>query len=204
MLVSIMAYNPRNRRSILLAGLAFISSVFVMYFLYGLVFIKFFQVVQALAIVRFWLFKGLAVAAIVFGVLNIRDFIRYKPGGLGTEMPLLMRPKVKRIISRITSTKGAFLTGIFVTVFLLPCTIGPYIIAAGILSVFDMVQTAPILLLYNLVFIVPMLAIVGVVYLGLGRVHDIYLWKERNITKLHLIAGCIILGLGIAMLLGLV
>jgi len=81
---------------------------------------------------------------------------------------------------------------------------GPYIIAAGILSVYDMIQTAPILLLYNLIFILPMLAIVGIVYLGLGKVHDVYLWKERNITKLHLIAGCIILGLGIAMLLGLV
>jgi thiol-disulfide isomerase/thioredoxin len=204
MLVSILAYNPGNRRGILLAGLAFISSVFVMYFLYGLVFIKFFQVVQALALVRFWLFRGLAVAAIVFGVLNIRDFIRYKPGGLGTEMPLLLRPRVKRIISKITSTKGAFLTGVFVTVFLLPCTIGPYIIAAGILSVFDMLANVPILLLYNLVFVAPMLAIVGVVYFGLGRVHDIYLWKERNISKLHLIAGIIILGLGIAMLSGLV
>jgi len=204
MLVSILAYNPGNRRGVLLAGLAFISSVFVMYFLYGLVFIKFFQVIQALALVRFWLFKALAVAAIVFGVLNIRDFIRYKPGGLGTEMPLLLRPRVKKILSRITSTRGALLAGVFVTVFLLPCTIGPYIIAAGILSVFDMVQTAPILLLYNLIFILPMLAIVGGVYLGLGRVHDVYLWKERNISKLHLIAGITILGLGIAMLSGLV
>ena len=86
----------------------------------------------------------------------------------------------------------------------MPCTIGPYIIAAGILSVFDMLANVPILLLYNLVFVAPMLAIVGVVYFGLGRVHDIYLWKERNIGKLHLIAGIIILGLGIAMLLGLV
>ncbi len=204
MLTTIVFYNPGNRRSVLFAGSAFITAVFVIYFLYGLVFIKFFHLVQALSTVRFWLFKGLAVGAIVFGVLNIRDFVRYKPGGLGTEMPLLLRPRVKKILSRITSTRGAFLTGVFVTVFLLPCTIGPYVIAAGILSVFDMVQTAPILLLYNLVFIVPMLAIVGIVYFGLGRVHDVYLWKEKNITKLHLIAGCIILGLGIAMLLGLV
>jgi rhodanese-related sulfurtransferase len=204
MLTTIVFYNPGNRRSVLFAGSAFITAVFVIYFLYGLVFIKFFHLVQALSTVRFWLFKGLAVGAIVFGILNIRDFVRYKPGGLGTEMPLLLRPRVKKILSRITSTRGAFLTGVFVTVFLLPCTIGPYVIAAGILSVFDMVQTAPILLLYNLVFIVPMLAIVGIVYFGLGRVHDVYLWKEKNITKLHLIAGIIILGLGIAMLLGLV
>jgi rhodanese-related sulfurtransferase len=204
MLTTILFYNPGNRRAVLFAGAAFITAVFVIYFLYGLVFIKFFHVVQALAPVRFWLFKGLAVACIVFGVLNIRDFVKYKPGGLGTEMPLLLRPRVKKILSRITSTRGAFIAGAFVTIFLLPCTMGPYIIAAGILSVFDMIQTAPILLLYNLVFIVPMLVIVGIVYFGLGKVHDVYLWKEKNITKLHLIAGSIILGLGIAMLLGLV
>jgi len=67
-----------------------------------------------------------------------------------------------------------------------------------------MVENVPILLLYNLIFILPMLGIVGGVYLGLGGVHDIYLWKERNIGKLHLVAGTVILGLGIAMLLGLV
>ena len=79
----------------MLAGLSFTAAVFTFYFLYGLVIIKFFHVIQALALVKFWLFKALAVAAIIFGALNIRDFIRYKPGGVGTEMPLLMRPKVK-------------------------------------------------------------------------------------------------------------
>lgn len=201
MLVSIIAYNPGNRRSILYAGAAFITSVFIMYFLYGLLFIKFFQVVQALSAARFWLFRALAVAAIVFGTLNIRDFARYKPGGIGTEMPLFMRPRLKKIMSGITSTKGAFITGLVVTVFLLPCTIGPYIIAAGILSVFDLLETVPVLALYNLVFIIPLIAIVAGVYLGTGRVHDFYLWKERHITKLHLVAGIIILGLGIYMLL---
>ena len=180
---------------------AILATVFAMYFLYGLVFIRFFQVIEALGQARSYLFMGLAIAAIVFGVFNIRDFVRYKPGGIGTEMPLLMRPRVKKILSKITSTKGAALAGVLVTVFLLPCTIGPYIIAAGILSVFDMVSTAPILLLYNLVFILPFLGIIGGVYLGMRRVHDIYLWKEKNISKLHLVAGCIILGLGIFLLL---
>ena len=204
MLTTVIAYNPGNRRRILLSGVAFITAVFILYFFYGLVIIKFFQVVQALTQVRLWIFKGLGVAAIVFGVLNIRDFIRYKPGGLGTEMPLLMRPRVRRLLSRITSIKGTFLAGVFVTLFLLPCTIGPYVIAGGILSVFEMMENIPPLLLYNLIFILPMMAIVGGVYLGLGRVHDIYLWKERNIGKLHLVAGSLILGIGIAMTLGLV
>lgn len=88
--------------------------------------------------------------------------------------------------------------------FLLPCTIGPYIIAAGILSVFEMAKNIPLLLLYNLIFILPFVGITVGVYLGLGRVQDIYQWKQKNITKLHLTAGILLLGLGIAMLLGLV
>ena len=154
-----------------------------MYFLYGLVFIKFFQTIQALSAVRLGLFTALAIAAIVFGALNVRDFVRYKPGGVGTEMPIFMRPRVKKIMSAITST------------------IGPYIIAAGILSVFGITETVPILLLYNLVFVVPLIAIVLGVYLGTGRVHDFYMWKEKNIRRMHLAAGIIILGLGIYMLL---
>ena len=204
MLTTVIAYNPGNRRSILLSGLAFVASVFILYFLYGLVIIKFFQVVQALTAVRIFIFKGLGVAAMVFGVLNIRDFVRYKPGRLGTEMPLLMRPRVQKLISRITSTKGAFLVGVFVSIFLLPCTIGPYVIAGGILSVFEMMENVPPLLLYNLIFVLPMLGIVGGVYLGFRRVEDFSSWKDRNISKLHLVAGILMLGIGIVMFLGLV
>jgi hypothetical protein len=202
MLTAILAYNPSNRKNIILAGLAFIISIFVMYLIYGLVIIKFFQVVQALTAVRLWLYKILGVIAIILAILNIRDFFKYKPGNVGTEMPLFMRPKVQKIIGGITSPKGAFGVGIFVTLFLLPCTIGPYIIAGGILSAMEMLQTLPPLLLYNLIFVAPMLIIVGVVYLGFKKVDDISAWKEKNITRLHLVAGLIMLVLGVAMILG--
>ncbi len=202
LLTAILTYNPGNRRSVLLAGLMFIAAIFAMYFIYGLIFIKFFQLIQALNMVKMWLFKVLAVVAIIFGILNIRDSIKYKPGGIGTEMPLMLRPKMQALISRVTSPRGAFITGLFVTLFLLPCTIGPYVIAAGILSVFDMMANIPILLLYNLIFVIPMLAIVGIVYLGLKGVKDVEEWKNKHITKLHLIAGILMLLVGIALLLG--
>jgi len=202
LLTAILAYNPGNKRSVLLGGLMFVTAVFVMYFTYGLIFIKFFQLIQTLNVVKIWLFRALAVAAIIFGILNIRDFIKYKPGGLGTEMPLMLRPRMQAMIARVTSPKGAFVAGILVTLFLLPCTIGPYIIAAGILSVFDMLANVPVLLVYNLIFILPMTAIVGIVYLGLSGVKDVEEWKNRHITKLHLIAGVLMLFVGVALLMG--
>ncbi|MEA3398520.1 MAG: GAP family protein, partial [Patescibacteria group bacterium] len=161
MLTAIIAYNPRNRKNIILAGLAFVASVFVMYLIYGLIIIKFLQLIQALTAVRLWIYKILGAAAIILGILNIKDFIQSagcKACETGpcetpkerpmTEMPLSWRPKVKKIISGITSPAGAFSVGIFVTLFLLPCTIGPYIIAGGILSALDIVKTLPPLLLY--------------------------------------------------------
>ena len=202
LLTAILTYNPGNRRSVLLAGLMFIAAIFAMYFIYGLIFIKFFQLIQALSTVKIYLFKVLAVVAIIFGILNIRDSIKYKPGGIGTEMPLMLRPRMQALIARVTSPRGAFLTGLFVTLFLLPCTIGPYVIAAGILSVFDMLANIPILLLYNLIFVVPMLVIVGIVYLGLKGVKDVEEWKNRHITKLHLAAGILMLFVGVALLMG--
>ncbi|MBL7141876.1 GAP family protein [Patescibacteria group bacterium] len=202
MLITILTYNPENKKKVLLAGLAFVFSVFVMYLFYGLVIVKFFQLVQALTSIRLWLYKVLGVLAIVLGILNIRDFLRYKPGSFGTEMPMFLRPKVKKIISSITSPVGAFVVGAFVTIFLLPCTIGPYVICGGILSPLGLLKSLPWLLLYNLVFVLPMLVIIGIVYLSIAKVQDISDWKNKNIRYLHLIAGIIIFILGLAMVLG--
>jgi cytochrome c biogenesis protein CcdA len=94
--------------------------------------------------------------------------------------------------------------GLLVTLFLIPCTMGPYFIAGGLLSGLELLKTVPWLLLYNLVFILPMIIITLVVYFGFTTVENVSGWKERNIRYLHLIAGIILVLLGIAMILGLV
>ena len=202
MLIAIITYNPKDKKNIILAGLAFSTAVFVMYLLYGLIIIKIFQLIQAITSARLILYKILAIVAILLGVLQIKDFISYKAGSIGTEMPLFMRPKVKKIISGITSPKGAFGIGLFVTVFLLPCTIGPYIILGGMLSFVEVLKTLPYLLIYNFIFILPMLVITIVVYAGISKVENVSEWKDKNIRTLHLVSGIIIALLGVTMFLG--
>jgi len=197
MLIAILTYNPQKRRNILLAGLAFVVSVFVMYLIYGLVIIKSLQLIQSLTFIKLWLYKILGVGAIILGCFKLRDFFRYKA-------VCRVSPRVDKILSKITSPQGAFLVGAFVTIFLLPCTIGPYIICGGILCPLGLLKAFPWLLLYNLIFILPILAVVLIIYFGLSKVEDISSWEARNIKYLHLIAGLVILGLGIAMVLGLV
>ena len=140
--------------------------------------------------------------AMILGGLNIKDYFNYKKGSFATEMPLFMRPKVKKIIKKITSPRGAFIIGFIVTLFLLPCTMGPYVIASGLLAELGTLGALPWLMYYNLLFIIPMLIIVLLVYFGFSKVDEVSGWKERNIKKLHLIAGILLFLVGVALLNG--
>ncbi len=202
-LITILIQNPDKRKKVLYAGLAFVSSIFIGYLFYGVIIIQFFKAfAELLRGNSVLIYRGLAIIAMVLGGLNIKDFFIYRKGGIATEMPIWMRPKAKRIIQKITSPKGAFVIGFLVTLFLLPCTIGPYIIASGLLSELGTWGALPWLAYYNLLFILPMLFIVGLVYYGFTRVQDVSGWKDKNIKLLHLIAGILLFAVGVALLMG--
>jgi cytochrome c biogenesis protein CcdA len=200
-LVAILLENPEKKHKVLIGGLSFTLAVFIGYFFYGLIIIQLFKSFVSLTSAIYpYVTKGLAVLAILLGIFNIKDYIKYKPGGFATEMPLRLRPRLKLLIKRITSPTGAFIIGIFVTLFLLPCTVGPYIIAGGSLSTLSFVKTIPWLILYNLIFIIPMLAITIIVYLGLTEIQKVSSWKDKNIKYIHLITGLLLVALGIAII----
>ena len=202
-LVAILIQNPEKRKKILSAGLAFVLAVFIGYTFYGVILVQFFKTfAEFLGKNSTYVYKGLAIFAMILGALNVKDFFCYKKGGLGTEMPLFLRPKVKRITEKITSTYGAFIIGFIITLFLLPCTIGPYIVASGLLSGLGFLESTLWLLYYNLLFVIPMLLIVIIVYFGFAKVEDASQWKEKNIKKLHLIAGILLFLVGLFLLIG--
>jgi len=202
-LISIMIHNPDKKHKVLHAGLAFILSVYLGYLFYGTIIIQFFNTfAEFLRQNSKVIYNSLSIFAMVLGALNVKDYFAYRPGGVATEMPLFMRPRVKLLINNITSPGGAFFVGFLVTLFLLPCTIGPYIIASGLLYELGIIGALPWLIYYNLVFILPMAAIVLIVYYGLSRVEDVSGWKERNIKRLHLIAGILLFLVGLSLLAG--
>ncbi len=202
-LTTILIQNPEKKRKILYGGLAFVASVYVGYLFYGIIITQFFRTfAEFLRENSTYVYNGLGIFAMILGALNIKDFFMYKKGGLSTEMPLFMRPKVKRIIDKITSPSGAFIIGFLVTLFLLPCTMGPYLVAIGLLAELGILGALPWLMYYNILFVLPMLAITLIIFFGVTRIQDVSGWKERNIKKLHLIAGILLFLVGFALLIG--
>jgi len=204
LLTAIMSANIGNRKKILYAGLMFSLAIFIMYFIYGLLLMKLFEVVTTIQSVQLYFYKAIAILSIILGLIQLKDFISYKPGTITTEMPLGWRGKVKQIIYKVVSPAGAFVVGIIVTLFLIPCTMGPYVIFSGIASSMALMQAIPYFLLYLIIFIAPMIIIVLLVYFGLRKTEEVNAWKEKNIRYLHLIAGLLLLTLGILLFFGII
>ncbi|MCD6233138.1 cytochrome c biogenesis protein [bacterium] len=198
LMTTILAIGSRKRA--LFAGLAFALSIYISYLLMGL------GIYRALSAVRFsnLFMKFIGSLAIIVGVLNVKDYFWYGGGGFLMEVPRKWRPKMKLIIHSVTSPIGAFVVGFLVSLFLLPCTSGPYIVILGMLSQKEMfLQALSWLLLYNLIFILPMIGITIACYFGLSpqKAEEV---RQRKLRVLHLIAGLIMIGMGVVILLKLV
>lgn len=180
------------------SGLAFASSIFISYFLMGLGLYKAISLTGGLTGT---ILKGLGVLAIILGILNLKDWLWYGKGFL-MEVPMSWRPKLKKLIGSVTTPVGAFFVGFLVSLFLLPCTSGPYIVILGLLAQNVLNQQALFyLFIYNLVFVLPMVIITILVYKGLD-VKKAEEERQKRLKVLHLIAGVILILMGIAILFG--
>ncbi len=188
-----------NKKRALLAGLAFSLSIYIAYFLMGL---GLFSAIQAAGLTKkFYII--VAFLAIVIGIFNLKDYLWYGKW-FKMEVPDSWRPKMKVLIKGVTSPIGAFFMGFIISMFLLPCTSGPYIIILGLLTnVATRTYAIYLLLLYNLIFVSPMLLITFGIYFGLTTTEKAEEWRQKKLKFLHLIAGIIILLLGIGMLIAL-
>jgi cytochrome c biogenesis protein CcdA/glutaredoxin len=184
-----------GRRRALQAGMAFSLSIFISYYLMGL---GLYAAVQASAATRA-IYVAAALLAIVVGLFNLKDYLWYGKW-FATEVPQSWRPTLKRLIQGVTSVPGAFVVGFAVSLFLLPCTSGPYVVILGLLARTSTRADAMLwLLLYNAIFILPMALITGAVYYGFTTAERVEAWRATRLPLLHLVAGIILLLLGLAM-----
>ncbi len=194
LLTTILA--TKSRKQALLAGLAFSTSIYISYFLMGL---GLFSAIQNSGLTHIF-YIAVAILAILVGLFNLKDYLWYGKWFI-MEVPLSWRPRMKALLKGITSIPGAFLVGFVISLFLLPCTSGPYIVILGLLAKTATKNYATFLLLiYNFIFILPMLIITLAVYFGITTTEQAEHWRTKKLKTLHLIAGIIILILGIAML----
>lgn len=193
-LLTALMLGAHDKKRALLGALAFTASIYIAYFLFGLGLLQLITFTGLAGIIG----KIVGIVAALIGLANLKDFFFYGKGGFVMEIPLKWRPTLKKLLRSVTSPLGAFLIGFVVTLFELPCTGGPYFFVIGLLAQAQSVwSVVPVLLYYNVVFVVPLLVIAFLVYFGFASIERADAWKEKNIKVLHLVAGVIMLALGV-------
>ncbi len=188
-----------RRRRILPIGLSFLSAIYISYFLMGL---GVYSAIQA-AGVQYYFILSVSILAVLMGVWSIKDYFAHGKW-FSLEVPQRWRPLLKRLTASVVSVPGAFAIGILDSLFLLPCSSGPYIAILALISrTTTRAQGILYLLLYNLVFVLPLLILTLGVHFGFTTTARAERWRAQRVQKLHLVSGAVMVLLGIGMIVAL-
>ncbi len=199
-LLSILLYTKSRKRMLLIGGIFIFFSGFI-YFLLMAAILNFILVIEQQLIIA--IIAG--IVAVSFGVLNIKDFFFFKKGP-SASIPDSKKPKLyqqMRRIVKITSIPSLMAATVVLaisanTVELL-CSFNLPLIYTTILTSYNLspLQYYLYIFLYNVIYVIPLLLIVSVAVITLGR------WKmsEYQGRVLKLFAGLMILSLGLFLLI---
>jgi cytochrome c biogenesis protein CcdA/glutaredoxin len=199
-MIFLLAYltSLGERRRVLMVGCTYIATVFVVYFLAGLGLLT---VVQQLGLTGI-VFTFAAVIAILAGLINIAEVLLKREIFL-LAIPASKKASIDEYVKR-ASVPSAIILGGIVSMVELPCTGGVYLAILGLIGErMTLAEGIPYLLLYNLVFVLPLILILLLVAWG-GPPERMEAFRAGSRRGIRFFIGLMMVALGAAMLLGVV
>ncbi len=191
LMVSVLLAARQSTSRMLLLGGLYIVSVFTIYLLAGLGLLYF------LSTIPLWLTEYLSITVgllmVAAGLLEIKDFFWYGRW-FSLTIPGRFVKKVHVMSSKAT-IPGVLLLGAFVSAVELPCTGAPYLAIITLLSQYFDFTAFLLLVLYNIIFILPLIIILILVAVG-KKLHEIKAWKQRTRHYMRLGMGLLLVYLG--------
>lgn len=198
--MSLLAVSKIQGKRLFVIGLAYCTACFLTYLLLGF---GLFNILKSLADfggLRAGLNWFMIIVLLVFALISFHDaFVFVKSGGKSDKVTLQLPRQVKLLIHRLMRRglkfkylfTGAFFIGVAVTLLESVCTGQVYVPTLVLLSneagVFS--KWFSLLLLYNLMFILPLIGVFALMFSGIS------IFKAVKLTKVNLIVGKIALGL---------
>lgn len=193
--VSYLAATERKGREILAVGAAFALGVLLTYLAIGLGLYRLVDLVRgAHAVAGRVVYVAIALLCGVLGVLSFLDYLKARRGRLeemALVMPERLRRRVHAVIRRTSNARAfvlvALVTGAVVSFLELACTGQVYF--ATIVSLVDapglQTQAFSLLILYCLMFVVPLVVVFVLVYFGTSS-HQLGLFLRRHTATVKL------------------
>ncbi len=191
LMLSVLLSGNKSIKRMVFLGSLYIASVMTMYFLAGLGLMYF------LANIPLWVTEYIAITVgvlIIFaGFLEIKDFFWYGVG-FSLSIPPVFAKKLKNYTSK-TTVFGVMFLGAFVSAVELPCTGAPYLAIITMLSQYFDFTAFMMLVWYNIVFVSPLIVILGMVATG-TKLHRLKKWKQESRGFMRLAIGLLLIAMG--------
>lgn len=190
LMMSVVLAGGGALRRMLYLGFVYCFSVFIVYLAAGLGLVYFFARIPL--VVTEYLSIAVALLVVLAGILEIKDYFWYGRG-FSLAIPTGMAKKIEGFASH-TTVLGIALLGGFVSAVELPCTGAPYLAIITILSQYFDFTAFMLLVLYNIIFISPLIVILILVATG-KKIQEIKGWKQDNRGYMRLAIGILLIGL---------
>ncbi len=195
LLISLLKVGSSKRA--LRYGLAYSFVVFIAYFLAGFGIFKAIQSLSALNTVVY-IIAGLLV--LLFGIIEFVDFFRAsKDKKAILKIPTSAKPLLERMSNKGTLAATLAL-GVLVSLFELPCTGGIYLAILSLMAKHGTFAWG-YLLLYNLIFVLPLIVITLIIYKGTSP-EMLQRWTNSEKKWMRFAAGVVLVLLGLYLLKG--
>lgn len=192
LMISVMLGSGKSVKHMLLLGSAYVFAIFATYLIAGLGLVYFFTSIPI--VIAEYLSIAVGILVIFAGLLEIKDYFWYGKG-MSLQIPHAFAKKIQDYSSSKTTVMGVMFLGAFVAAVELPCTGAPYLAIITVLRVdFDLVAFG-LMVLYNLIFVAPLLVILGMVAAGV-KLSDVQKWKEEGKGGMRLAIGLLLVALG--------
>ncbi len=192
LMVSVVLGTGKSTKRLLLLGGSYIFAIFATYLIAGLGLVYFFSEIPI--VIAEYLSIAVSLLVIAAGVLEIKDYFWYGKGP-SLHIPAKFAKKIQVMSGGATSIFSVMLLGAFVAAVELPCTGAPYLAIITILRIDFNFTALMLMVLYNLLFVAPLIVILVMVATG-TKVSSVKNWKEEKKGAMRLMVGVLLAALG--------
>lgn len=197
LLITVLLKSGR-KKAVLVNGSVYALGVYATYLIGGVTLLSIFNAIREVQAISQLFYVAIGIFVLAAAFLEIKDYFWYGRW-FSLAIPKRLVGSVESAAKKShTSLAKAFLFGSLVTLVELPCTGAPYLAIITLMSQsgVQFFSALLFLLLYNIVFILPLIVIIYLAYKGVGY-KKMEHWRREHKGRMRLMIGLMLLGISV-------
>jgi len=204
-LVSYLTFAGRKNKEILLYGIVFTGGVFMAYLLAGMGLMAGLRQLSGFPLITKGIYLVVSIFAFALGIISLYDYVLFRRGRMAEwklQLPMALKKRVHRVIREGIRFKkkgflAAFVLGFVIAGTEVVCTGQVYLPTIGYIMTIPKLRVHAFfhLLLYNIMFIIPLVGVFTAVFFGVTSERLAFITRKYTGT-IKLFTAIVFMGLG--------